>query len=311
VFRLFEHFSEPQLELLTSEGSVEEVAEGGLVVSEGDTARELFVVMQGSFEIYRTTPVGQQPVARLRAGQLFGESTFIDGQGGEGSVVATQEGRLLRLCGDRLHWELGQNPEFAAALWRLLWYSLTLKVRQANGFMAEIASTSRVMPERGVRSGGQTVAVQPSDKAAVFTRQGLSAAELRLLMLTLPAEQYAADSVIFFEGEAADALFIVTAGTVRISRRLPGMGEEAIAFLRAGEVFGEMALIDDSLRSADARAHEQPCTVLRLSRSDLDEILELPEPAAEFLGLMCRLLVRRLRAMIELLASWRVMAGYS
>lgn len=311
MFRLFEHLSDRQLSELMTQGSVEEVDEGGVVLTEGDESKDVFVVMQGSFEGFRNTLVGPQPVMRLRPGQLFGEGSFLDGQGREATVTATQKGRLLRLDADFLRREMGFSPEFSVALWRLLWHSLTLKIRQANGFMAEIAATSRLTPERGARSVGEEVSIQPSDKEAVFSRQGLSAAELRLLMMTLPAEQYPADGVIFFEGEAADALYIVTSGVVRISRRLPTMGEEAIAFLKKGEVFGEMALIDDSLRSADARAHEQPCTVLKLNRSDLEEILSLPEPAAEFLALMCRLLVRRLRAMVELLVNWRVMAGHS
>lgn len=311
MFRLFEHFTDQQLELLAGSGVAEEVEEEGLIFTEGEDSRDLYVVVQGSLGGSRNTLVGPQPVMRLRTGQLFGEASFLDGQGRECTVKAAQEGRLLRLPGDRIRRELDTFPEFAVALWRLLWHSLTLKIRQANGFMAEIAATSRMTPVRGTRAKGQSITLQPSDKAAIFSRQGLSAAELRLLMITLPAEQYDADAVIFFEGEPAEALYIVTHGTVRISRRLPGMGEEAIAFLKKGEVFGEMALIDDSLRSADARAHEQSCTVLRLSRADLDEILALPTPAAEFLALLCRLLVRRLRAMIELLVNWRVMAGHS
>ena len=59
---------------------------------------------------------------------------------------------------------------------------------------------------------------------------------------------------------------------MRISRIVPGMGEEALAVLRAGTYFGEMALIDDFPRSADARAHEE-CRLFVIRKEDLEDLL--------------------------------------
>lgn len=308
-FQFLEHFSDADLAVLASEGEAEQVTAGQTVFQERDPSADLYLVLQGTVEGHRSSVVGPQPVMRLRVGHLLGESGFLDGQGRECTATMTQDGRLLRFPVARLQRRLKLSPELAVAMWRVFWHSLTLKVRQANGFMSEIAATSRLVPEKGNRATGQAVILQPSDKADVFSRQGISAAELRLLMMTLPAERFPGEEVIFFEGDAADGMFVVADGRVRISRRLPGMGEEAVAFVERGEVFGEMAIIDDALRSADARAHQGPCTVLRVTRRDLDEILAMPEPAAEFLALLCRLLVRRLRSMIEMLVSWRVMTG--
>ena len=81
--------------------------------------------------------------------------------------------------------------------------------------------------------------------------------------------------------------------------------------LSRGEVFGEMALIDDQPRSADARAHSSGSTVFSISRSLLEEVLSMdPDAAVQFLQLLCRLLCRRLRAMNERLVAWRVMASH-
>jgi CRP-like cAMP-binding protein len=89
------------------------------------------------------------------------------------------------------------------------------------------------------------------------------------------------------------------------------MGEECLAILERGDVFGEMALIDDHPRSADARAHTNGCTVFSISRSLLEEVLSMdPDAAVQFLTSLCRLLCRRLRAMNERLAAWRVMASH-
>jgi CRP-like cAMP-binding protein len=103
----------------------------------------------------------------------------------------------------------------------------------------------------------------------------------------------------------------VVDGSIRISRMVPGMGEECLAILERGEVFGEMALIDEQPRSACARAHDGPATVFSVSSSLLEEVLSMdPDAAVQFLTLLCRLLCRRLRAMNERLVAWRVMAGH-
>ena len=96
-----------------------------------------------------------------------------------------------------------------------------------------------------------------------------------------------------------------------ISRMVPGMGEECLAILGRGEVFGELALVDDQPRSADARAHAGPCTVFSINRGLLEEVLSMdPDAAVQFLNLLCRLLCRRLRAMNERLVAWRVMGSH-
>jgi CRP/FNR family transcriptional regulator, cyclic AMP receptor protein len=82
---------------------------------------------------------------------------------------------------------------------------------------------------------------------------------------------------------------------VRISRDLAGMGEEALAILMPGDYFGEMALVDDAPRSADARAHED-CTLYSIRREDLSELLFLNKDLAhDLLWTFVRTLSQRLR----------------
>src|SRR5688572_2497779 len=66
-------------------------------------------------------------------------------------------------------------------------------------------------------------------------------------------ESYRVGDVIFKEGDVGDKLYLILEGRVRISREVSGMGEEALAILGPGAAFGEMSLIDDFPRSADAR----------------------------------------------------------
>jgi CRP-like cAMP-binding protein len=73
------------------------------------------------------------------------------------------------------------------------------------------------------------------------------------------------------------------------------MGEEALAVLGKGQIFGEMALLDEGPRSADAIAHET-CRVLTVPRDGFDDLLYLnKELAYEVLWSIVRMLLKRLR----------------
>jgi len=64
---------------------------------------------------------------------------------------------------------------------------------------------------------------------------------------------YEAGEVIFAEGDAGDSLFMILSGEVEVSKRV-GERSEAIGTLKAGEYFGEMALLGRRPRSAGTRA---------------------------------------------------------
>jgi CRP-like cAMP-binding protein len=101
--------------------------------------------------------------------------------------------------------------------------------------------------------------------------------------------------VVFREGDVGDKLFLILDGKVRISREVSGMGEEALAVLGPGQAFGEMALIDEFPRSADARVHER-CRLLVLTKEQLEDLLLLEKDLAyEILWNFVRILSARLR----------------
>ncbi len=94
---------------------------------------------------------------------------------------------------------------------------------------------------------------------------GLTPVALELISRVATEESHALGTKIFQHGDPGDKLYVILDGKVRISRDVPGMGEEALAVLGPGAVFGEMALLDEAPRSADARVHER-CRVLALPK---------------------------------------------
>jgi CRP-like cAMP-binding protein len=103
-----------------------------------------------------------------------------------------------------------------------------------------------------------------------------------------------AGEVLFREGDPGDGLFIVMKGSVRISKQSPS-GEEALAVLESPAFFGEMALIDNSARAADAIANEDSelfYIPLQELRSVIDAYHKL---ALKVLYALCEVLAQRLR----------------
>lgn len=83
---------------------------------------------------------------------------------------------------------------------------------------------------------------------------GLEPDALARLAASMRSRRFRRGEVIFHVGDPGDALFVIVEGEVKIS--LPSeTGDEAIlATLRAGDVFGELALLDGAPRSASATA---------------------------------------------------------
>ncbi len=76
--------------------------------------------------------------------------------------------------------------------------------------------------------------------------------ELQQIAEVCKPEDFISGEYIFREGESGNRLYLVVEGEVRISRNVPGSGEEALAVLKPGALFGEMAVFDRSERSTDA-----------------------------------------------------------
>jgi CRP/FNR family transcriptional regulator/CRP/FNR family cyclic AMP-dependent transcriptional regulator len=108
----------------------------------------------------------------------------------------------------------------------------------------------------------------PAEAVALLSRTplftGVTPADLEPLLADFRLRRFATDSYVFREGDPGDLLHLVARGEVKISRTTEAGGEVVFAVLGAGEVFGEMAALqENAVRSADAQAlAETECFVL-------------------------------------------------
>ena len=100
--------------------------------------------------------------------------------------------------------------------------------------------------------------------------------------------------ILFEEGDAGTEAFLISSGAIEIYRR--GAIEQNLATLKAGELLGELSLIDDQPRAASARAAEDSLLIV-LSKESLKARLQRLEQTDKVLHRLMGVLVNRLRGM--------------
>ncbi|MFQ5649487.1 MAG: cyclic nucleotide-binding domain-containing protein [bacterium] len=133
--------------------------------------------------------------------------------------------------------------------------------------------------------------------------KGMRSSELNELEKLIHRRRYRADETIFFEGEPGVGMYIVQEGTIAIYKNKSETEREELVELGRGEFFGELALLDESPRSATAVALEES-KILGLFRPDLLELIERkPRLGNKLLFELAHLIGERLKHTNEELQS--------
>lgn len=128
------------------------------------------------------------------------------------------------------------------------------------------------------------------DRVAVLARTSLfgdlgEGALAEIAERTIP-RRYRKGSVVFVQGEPGERCFVIVSGTVKISAYHPDGREAVLAVLGPGDVLGELALFEQSPRSADAAVLED-AELLSIDAKSLSEaILAHPEIGLALLNVL-------------------------
>jgi CRP/FNR family cyclic AMP-dependent transcriptional regulator len=129
---------------------------------------------------------------------------------------------------------------------------------------------------------------------------GLSSEERRLIVARAKLRDVLAGQTIFSMGSAGNSMMAVLSGSIRISIPSASGKEIVLAILQAGEVFGEIALLDGKDRTADAKAMTD-CHLAVLERSEVLALLERnPSAWLKVVEVLCERLRRTDQQISEL-----------
>jgi CRP/FNR family transcriptional regulator, cyclic AMP receptor protein len=178
--------------------------------------------------------------------------------------------------------------------------------RQAVQHRTAVAAVlpSRVEPRYNAPGGEMSVrALTTGEKQRFFEGHALfgllAPDDVDALLLHARFEHYSAGRLIFAKGSPGRSMMALLAGSVRIGSTASNGREVVLAILNAGEIFGEMALLDGGERTADATAMSD-CDLLVVDQRDFIPFLKSrSDLCIEFL----RLLTQRLRRTDELVET--------
>ena len=126
--------------------------------------------------------------------------------------------------------------------------------------------------------------------------------QLKTVSGVLFERNFEADEIIFAEGQPGAALFLILDGKVAVEM-CRQRHTTILAILEKGAFFGEMALLNEAPRSANARSLERTYT-LALYRNDLSRLIQRdPQAACQIYRAIASIVGDRLRSTNELMQT--------
>jgi CRP-like cAMP-binding protein len=312
----FSHLTALQLHQLAECLTSRKFAAGTTIYREGEPPTAFYLVDEGAVRICRMTPFGPFELAALKPGDLFGESGFIDGANFSGDAESSADSTLAVFDAISVAARCRADRKFEIALLWTLWKSLSQKLRTANNRLTRFFSIDAQRVDTTPASASRAVLEGDFDMAhrlGLFREQKLSEMEINFLGSLSREHHFEPGALIFSEGEPGEKMYVVADGSVVISKTIPGIGEEALAFLERGDYFGEMSLIENQPRSADARAHpDTGTTVLALPREVVSGLLNIERVSSArllLLKILSGMVAKRLHELNEKLVGWFLLSG--
>jgi CRP/FNR family cyclic AMP-dependent transcriptional regulator len=223
-----------------SAGKEEEVPAGTVFFSENEKASRLFLKRDKMYYLLsgRVALVAKgKQIGEPKVGEIFGEMAAISDSPRSATAVAKSECRVISLDDKGFATALSKKPEFALMM-------LGTMIMRLRGMIAKLS---------GVPSGTQT-----KEQSRVFDKNLL--ATMVKGLGDQAVVRFDRGKIIMVAGQAGNLMYVVIEGSVGISIR--GAVVERVT---QGGIFGEMALIDQSPRAANAIA-ETDCALLAINR---------------------------------------------
>ncbi|RKN60833.1 ATP-binding cassette domain-containing protein [Paenibacillus ginsengarvi] len=222
---------------------------GDTIIQAGERADAFHLILSGKVRIIGQLPDGKElNYGLMEAGEHFGQEGLLKDEVNEHTLRASTKLELLRLSKSMFMQMINKHPDLKVYLLEHL----------ADDAMRNFLK-----------------------RTALFSP--LQHQELRSLLDHLVVKEYAVGEPIVREGEVGDAFYIVRTGTATVWK--DSEGNRKLNTVKAGEFFGELALLTGEPRRATITADE-PVSVFRLAKLDFDRlILQFPKVRETIIGI--------------------------
>ena len=119
------------------------VGPGTAIVREGVRPNAIFLVIHGQFSV-RLENVAAEPLATLRAGELIGEISFLEGSPASATIVSEAESAVLAIDNQLLNQRIRDDAPFAARIYRSFALTAERRLRNRVNQLASLGASSRI-----------------------------------------------------------------------------------------------------------------------------------------------------------------------
>ncbi len=263
---------------------------GHVICNQGSAGQEMYFIKEGKVKVY----INGSSVACLGPGEIFGEMSLFYNIKRSATIKAEEEKTELGVLTRKDLENLFKNSKpFAHDLIYRLYKLLPERLRNLNDKYKTAIRALYVFFngfEKDLPSLEQAESKVEQEKADFFPT--LSKEELKQIYQEERA--FEAEQPIFAEGDKGDGAYFIIEGKVKVIGLSPHFEEVILGELGEGEIFGEMALIDEKPRSASV-VTITPCRVAFIDKKDFNEFIEVrSELALRLMGFICLSIFRRI-----------------
>ncbi|MEE1060105.1 MAG: cyclic nucleotide-binding domain-containing protein [Treponema sp.] len=261
-----------------------------ILVEGKNDSDKFYIIKTGNVKCFKMNDPNNISTKTLGPGDFVGVIPCMSGHSQIENVVALTDVSCISVRKDQYSELIEKNTSVALKIIR----TFAHRVRSMNEQLTQLAlnSISIDSPEHIFDVAEYYDRVRRTDIAAYaynsYLRecpQGLKAFEaasrLNMLRSSVVAQPFTAhselvrsykkDTMIFSESQSGSDMFIIQDGVVSISKVVDG-NEVTLAMLKRGDMFGEMALLENKPRSASAIAHED-CRLMVVNRQNFDQMV--------------------------------------
>jgi CRP/FNR family cyclic AMP-dependent transcriptional regulator len=131
-FTVFAELGEEELHTLIEQSATESYSAGERIINAGDPGHCMYVILSGSARVSVKRGNGELELARLSAGDFFGEVALVDDGPRSANVTAIEECKLLCITRTTLGVLAGLHPAAAIHLLAAIGRNLVARLRRGN-----------------------------------------------------------------------------------------------------------------------------------------------------------------------------------
>jgi CRP-like cAMP-binding protein len=132
VLFLFGQLNDDDVEWMLTVGTRRVVPAGGVVIQQGVPVDAVFILLEGKLAVWLKGRNGERELARLNAGEIVGEMSFVDARPPSATVKALEDSMVFALSKAVLTRKLAADSGFAARFYRALAIYLSTTVRERH-----------------------------------------------------------------------------------------------------------------------------------------------------------------------------------